>query len=84
MSKPVLTDRDFDDLGAHVRRCAQVYPERVALISDQRRLTYAELDALMDRVAAAFQRDAVAPGERVAICAGNSVEYAVVYLRAPR
>ena len=84
MSEPILIDRDFDDLAGFVGRCAQSDPARLALISDQRRLTYGALDALMDRVAAALQRDGVASGERVAICAGNSAEYAAVYLGAIR
>jgi acyl-CoA synthetase (AMP-forming)/AMP-acid ligase II len=38
----------------------------------------------MDRIAAALQRDGVAPQQRIAICASASVEYAAVFLGALR
>ncbi len=47
-------------------------------------LTYAELDAAMDRVAAALQRDGVQPTRTIAICGANAIAYAVVYLGAIR
>ena len=43
-----------------------------ALADDERALNYAELDALMDRIAAALQRDGIAPGECIATCAAPS------------
>ena len=56
-----------------VRRTARAAPERVALIDGERRLSYREFDALIDRVAAALQRDGVAPRETIAICAASSI-----------
>ncbi|RZI97197.1 MAG: 4-coumarate--CoA ligase, partial [Variovorax sp.] len=47
-------------------------------------LTYAELDALMDRIAASLQRDGLKPGDAIAICAAASVPYAAVFLGALR
>jgi long-chain acyl-CoA synthetase len=49
-----------------------------------RSLRYGELDALMDRVAAALQRDGAAPGDAIAICAATSIEYVVAFLGALR
>lgn len=63
---------------------AQQAPLRRALAQDGQSLTYAELDAQMDRVAAALQRDGILPGEAIAICAGTSIAYAVTYLGALR
>ena len=67
-----------------VREHAARRPASPALLQDERRLSYAELDALMDRVAAALQRDGVAPCDSIAICAQASIEYAAVFLGALR
>ncbi|HYD87811.1 MAG TPA: class I adenylate-forming enzyme family protein [Vitreimonas sp.] len=67
-----------------IRALAARQPEHAALIQDERRVSYAELDAAMDRVAAALQRDGVKPGESVSICAATSIEYALAFLGALR
>jgi acyl-CoA synthetase (AMP-forming)/AMP-acid ligase II len=67
-----------------LRLHAEDAPERVALILDGRRLGYGELDALVDRAAAALQRDGCGKGDVVAICAATSIEYLVAYLGAVR
>ena len=43
-----------------IREHARRDPAHPALIDDRQQLSYGELDALMDRVAAALQRDGVA------------------------
>ena len=63
-----------------VREHAAERPQAPALRDETQALTYAELDALMDRVAAALQRDGFQPGEAVAVCAANSVRYAALFL----
>jgi acyl-CoA synthetase (AMP-forming)/AMP-acid ligase II len=67
-----------------VREHAQRQPHHPALRDDAIELDYAALDALMDRVATALQRDGVTPGQAVAICATASVHYAVLFLGALR
>jgi acyl-CoA synthetase (AMP-forming)/AMP-acid ligase II len=67
-----------------VRDQARRDPAHCAVQQDDRRLAYGALDALMDRVAAALQRDRVGPGETIAICAGTSIEYCAVFLGALR
>lgn len=74
----------FGTIAGLIRRHAQEAPQRRALVQDGEVLDYAALDALMDRVAAALQRDNVQPGEAVAICAATSLTYAVIYLGALR
>ena len=44
----------------------------------------ARMHALVDRVASRLQRDGIAPGAAVAICAANSARYAAVFLGALR
>ncbi|MCP9340087.1 class I adenylate-forming enzyme family protein [Stutzerimonas xanthomarina] len=77
-------DRAFAAVPDLIAHCAIERPDHPALVQDERRLSYAELDALMDRVAAALQRDGMHPGDVLAICAYNSIEYAVVFLGALR
>ena len=79
-----LLERDFCTLPELVRIHAGGQPPRIALRQDERALSYKELDALMDRVAAALQRDGVGPGDVVALCATMSIEYAAVFLGALR
>ena len=67
-----------------VREHARARPSQAALVGGAERLTYAELDASMDRVAASLQRDGFAPGDAIAICAQPSPLYAVVFLGALR
>jgi long-chain acyl-CoA synthetase len=76
--------RDFGVLAEVIGMHAAQRPSGTALLQDERRLHYGELDALMDRVAVALQRDGVQPREAIAICAANSIEFAVVFLGALR
>ena len=79
-----ILGRDFGVVTDLIRTHAAQRPSNAALLQDDRRLDYGELDALMDRVAAALQRDGVRPRSAIAICAANSIEYAVVFLGALR
>ena len=82
MDETPLPFRAIADL---VRAHAQARPEQAALREGERSLSYGALDALMDRVAAALQRDGARAGhDAVAICAAASIEYAAVFLGALR
>ncbi|CAD5373241.1 Acyl-CoA synthetase (AMP-forming)/AMP-acid ligase II [Rubrivivax sp. A210] len=67
-------------IGGHARQA----PARIALRCGDAALSYAELDARMDRVAAALQRDGVARREAVAICGAAAVDYVVLFMGALR
>jgi acyl-CoA synthetase (AMP-forming)/AMP-acid ligase II len=77
-------DIGFGTLSDLIRGHAGRQPDRPALMQEERVLTYGELDALMDRVAGALQRDGIEARESIAICAGTSIDYAAVYLGALR
>ena len=77
-------DAEFGTLDGLIHDHAQRDPGHPALLQDGRSVSYGKLDALMDRVAAALQRDGVRPQESIAICAGTSPEYAAVFLGALR
>ena len=76
--------RDFRPIVETIAATARQAPKRRALSDEQRSLTYAELDLLMDRVAASLQRDGVAPRATIAICGVSSIEYLAVFLGALR
>jgi fatty-acyl-CoA synthase len=58
-----------------VRRHAHVQPAEAALRAEGKALSYKELDARFDRIAAAFSRLGVIAGARVAILMANRTEY---------
>ena len=84
MSARQLLDRPFGTIAALVREHARERPHAPALLDDERRLDYATLDRAMDGIAAALQREGVARGEAIAICAANSIEYGLLFLGALR
>ena len=75
---------DFGDFTELVRGSARERPEHAALVLGDRSLDYRSLDAAVDRVAAALQREGVQPREAVAICAATSIEYLVAFLACLR
>jgi long-chain acyl-CoA synthetase len=58
---------------------AHRWPDRTYLVSGNRRLTYAEHEAAVDRVAARLLEAGVRPGERVVFLAGNQIEWVVAF-----
>lgn len=77
-------EQDFQTVPGMVRLHAQAAPAHAALIQDEQTLSYGELDALMDRVAAALQRDGLKPGDTIALCAATSIAYAALFLGSLR
>ena len=77
-------DPAYRTLAGLIRSHARERPHSAALQQGDERLSYAELDVLMDRVAASLQRDGLRPGDAIAICAHASVRYAAVFLGALR
>ena len=67
-----------------MRKHAQARPAQLALRQGEQQLTWGELDAFADRVAAALQRDGIRPTHSIAICGANSVAYAAVFVGALR
>jgi fatty-acyl-CoA synthase len=63
-------------------RAARRFPDAEALVIDGRRLTYAELWQAAQRVAAALRALGVKRGDHVAVCMGNSLEWAQCFYGA--
>jgi long-chain acyl-CoA synthetase len=56
-----------------LEQSALLRPDKVALVCEGRRLTYAQLDAMANQLANALRDHGLARGERVAIYLPNSV-----------
>ena len=79
-----LTQTEFGTITALIHQQALDGPSRRAFIQGERVIDYAALDAQMDRVASALQRDGLRLGDAIAVCANTSIEYATVFLGALR
>ena len=79
-----LADHDFRSIPDLIRTHATTQPKASALVDGHSRLDYAALDRLMDRIAAALQREGLQPGDAIAICAQSCARYVAVFLGALR
>ncbi len=61
-------------IGDILRRSARRMPERTALVAGAERISYAELDALSNRMAHHLIDAGARPGDRCAMMFGNSIE----------
>jgi long-chain acyl-CoA synthetase len=77
-------DPPFRPMAELVRLHAAERPAQPALLQGDTVMDYAALDALMDRIAAALQRDGAQPGDTIAVCAASSPRYAALFLGALR
>jgi long-chain acyl-CoA synthetase len=65
--------------GDILRASAARFGPKAALVTTRRSLSFAELDALSDRVAAALLARGIVPGDRVSLLGQNRWEYVVAY-----
>jgi 2,3-dihydroxybenzoate-AMP ligase len=61
-------------IGAELHAIARRYPSTEALVTDERRLTYAELDARSSAIAAKLVKAGLSAGDRVTLQVGNTAE----------
>jgi acyl-CoA synthetase (AMP-forming)/AMP-acid ligase II len=67
-----------------LRDTVKARPDGEALVDGGRRFTYAEMDRIVDSVAAGLIARGVAPGDRVALLLGNRAEFAFAFFGAMR
>ena len=79
-----LMPQSFGQITDLIGQHAASMPDHIALIEGDQRLSYAELDALMNRIAHALHRDGCQAGDAIALCAAPSIAYAAVFLGALR
>ncbi len=63
---------------------ARRLPDKCALVADGVRVSYGELDAMSDRLAAFFVQEGIEPGDRIAIFMGNRLEAVVAIFAAQK
>jgi long-chain acyl-CoA synthetase len=75
---------DFQLIADLVRQHSAHRPSQPALVQGDLVMSWGELDALMDRIAAGLQRDGVGPGQAVAIAGTPTPLQAALFLGALR
>ncbi|TQM35728.1 acyl-CoA synthetase [Pseudonocardia cypriaca] len=65
-------------VGDLLRRTASRYPDKLAVVAGERRFTYAEFDAAVNRTANALAARGVAKGDRLALLSRNCWEFGVL------
>ena len=84
MTAAELLAQDFATMPDLLRAHAGERPSHIAVVDGERRLTNAEFDTLVDRVAASLQRDGIGNRGAVAMCGPSSIEYVAVFIAAVR
>jgi len=70
---------NLSGLGHMLGRVAAQHPHKIALITNERSLTFGELDRESSNVAAGLAKRGVMPGERVTLYSANRWEWIVAY-----
>lgn len=78
MSEQVLT------IGGVLERAARLWPDKEAVIADERRVTYAQLDEMANRLANALSQMGITRGDRVAVMLPNWPEFVCAYYAVAR
>ena len=65
-----------------VRERAKAYPQRIALVQDDRRIAYGELQSRVDRLCHALLQMSVGRRDRIAVLSENRVEFVETMLAA--
>ncbi len=71
-------------LGDLLRRCAANWPDKPALLGDERTWTWAQLDAEVDRVASVFAHAGIGEGDAVGFLLVKRPEVAIGFLACAR
>ena len=66
-----------------LKRSAEVFPDKLAVVHGVRRLSYADLAALVGRMTAALRRAGIGSGDVVSVIAGNRPEMLALHYAVP-
>ena len=67
-----------------LERSAAAFPDRIAVLDEERRLTWTDLRERVRRLAVALQRSGIEKDDRVAFLALNTVELLEAHFGVPR
>jgi acyl-CoA synthetase (AMP-forming)/AMP-acid ligase II len=84
MRTEAILAADFGSLSDLIRGHAAERPDKIAMICGDAAISYAALDTVADRLAAALQREGLAKNDAVAILGAPSIEYGCAFLGALR
>ena len=70
------------NIAQNVERAAIFFPDKIAILFEDRKITYKELDQAGNRLANAFAAHGIEKGDRVALYLPNIPEFAFCYLAA--
>ncbi|MCQ9618128.1 AMP-binding protein [Paenalcaligenes niemegkensis] len=70
--------------GDMLRRSAERFPDKAAVIWEDQSLSYRELDLAANRLANAFIANGIQKGEKIGIICRNRTEYAITFFGAAR
>ena len=77
-------EQPFGSLPDLIHQHALTHGSHPALQCQDRVLSYAELDRLMDQMAARLQQQGLQPGDVIALCAQSSLHYVVAFMAGLR
>ena len=83
-SVPAHLEIPDTSLDQTLRESVKKYPHNTALIFFNNRISYAELDKLVDQFAAALQKDGFKKGDRISLYMPNCPQYTIAYFGALR
>jgi fatty-acyl-CoA synthase len=84
MNTPPPAQTRHQALGDLPRRTASRFPDKQAIVDADTRLTFAELDAVIDRTAAALDAVGMVKGDRLALLSHNRWEFTVLAFATAR
>ena len=70
------------NIAQNVERAAIFFPDKIAILFEDRQITYKELNQAGNRLANAFAAHGIGRGDRVALYLPNIPEFAICYLAA--
>jgi acyl-CoA synthetase (AMP-forming)/AMP-acid ligase II len=80
---PQPTEEDFPDfvsIPVRIARHAEAFPDKRAVVCEGRALSWRDFDRRLNKVARALAGMGIGKGDKVAILAGNSIEYLETFM----
>lgn len=84
MTTPTVQQARQQALGDLPRRTARRFPDKVAVVDGETRLTFAEFDAVVGRTAAGIHGSGLRKGDRLALLSHNCWQFAVLSFATAR
>jgi long-chain acyl-CoA synthetase len=75
----MLIENDQCNIAENLARCCRLFPDKTALIFEEKSFTYRKLDEMCNQIANGLSRLGIAAGDRVALLLPNIPEFVTVY-----